>query len=162
MGMSDVDAYLHLCEISDFKGRVNMGPYSTREIITSLSKEEHVLFMTDAWREEKGVQNPALYDCFPKFLQDALLNRGDTLPRTIRKMSGATADRFGLQNRGYVKPGCYADLTLFDEQAVMDGIPDVGQPFGIKQVYINGRLVLRDEQLDEQALKTSGQAMRVK
>lgn len=162
MGMSDVDAYLHLCEVSDFKGRVNMGPYSTREIITSLSKEEHVLFMTDAWMEEKGVQNPALYDCFPKFLQDALLNRGDTLPRTIRKMSGATADRFGLNDRGYVKPGCYADLTLFDEQAVMDGIPDVGQPFGIKQVYINGRLVLRDEQLDEQALKTSGRAMWVK
>ena len=31
---SDLDAYLKLCELSDFKGRVNMGPYSTPEIIS--------------------------------------------------------------------------------------------------------------------------------
>ncbi len=27
--MNDLDAYLMLCEQSDFGGRVNMGPYST-------------------------------------------------------------------------------------------------------------------------------------
>lgn len=161
MGVSDVDAYLHLCEISDFKGRVNMGPYSTREIISSLSRDEHVLLMTDAWMEEKGVQNPALYDCFPKFLQDALLGRGDTLPRTIRKMTGATADRFSLKNRGYIKPGYYADITLFDEQAVKDGVADIEKPFGISQVYINGQLVLKNDTLFEEALQTTGRAIRV-
>ncbi len=161
LNMSQVDAYLHLCEISHFKGRVNMGPYSTRSIISELSRDDHVLFMTDAWVEEKGVQNPALYDCFPKFLQDALTGRGDTLPRTIRKMTGATADRFSLKNRGYVLPGYHADLTLFDEKAILSGVPDVEKPFGIQRVYINGHLALAGDKLLEENLQHSGQAMRV-
>ena len=33
-GMSDIDAYLHLCEISNNTGRVIMEPYSTAEIIS--------------------------------------------------------------------------------------------------------------------------------
>jgi N-acyl-D-amino-acid deacylase len=68
MGKSCLNAYLDLCEMSDFKGRVNMGPYSTPEIVSELSKDESCLYMTDAWVEHHGVQNPAIYDCFPKFL----------------------------------------------------------------------------------------------
>ena len=83
-GMSDLNAYLMLCEASDFKGRVNMGPYSTPEVISEFEHDPHCLYMTDAWVEEHGVQNPAVYDCFPKFLRDALRGTGDTLPATIR------------------------------------------------------------------------------
>lgn len=32
--------------------------------------------------EEHGVQNPAIYDCFPKFLRDALLGTGAPMPKT--------------------------------------------------------------------------------
>lgn len=162
MGVAPIEAYLRLCEWSDFKGRVNMGPYSTPELIERLSRNDHVLFMTDGWVEEHGVQNPAIYDCFPKFLRDALLGRGDTLPRAVRKMTGATADRFSLADRGYIRPGCFADLTVFDEQALRDGVPDRGAAFGIRRVFINGREVLSDGALDEGALKTSGQAMRAR
>lgn len=48
--------------------------------------------MTDAWVEPHGVQNPAIYDCFPKFLKYSLNGTGDTMPRTIRKMTGGVAD----------------------------------------------------------------------
>lgn len=47
-GMSDLDAYLMLCEKSDFKGRVNMGPYTTPEIISDFEKNPLCLYMTDA------------------------------------------------------------------------------------------------------------------
>ena len=70
-----------------------MGPYSTPEIISEFEHNEHCLYMTDAWVEDHGVQNPAIYDCYPKFLRDSLLGTGDTLPRTIRRMTGAVADR---------------------------------------------------------------------
>ena len=159
MHKSCVDAYLDLCEMSRFQGRVNMGPYSTPEIVESLSKDEHCLYMTDAWVEDHGVQNPAIYDNHPKFLRCALLGHGDTLPRTIRKMTGGVADRFSLQNRGYVKPGYFADLTVFDEKALKEGIPDQGKPFGIQRVFINGAQVLQGENLNAEALKNSGQAM---
>lgn len=160
-GMSDLNAYLMLCELSDFKGRVNMGPYSTPEIIAEFEHNEHCLYMTDAWVEEHGVQNPAIYDCYPKFLRDSLLGVGDTMPNTIRRMTGAIADRFLLPERGYLKEGYYADLTVFDEEAVRAAVPDREKAFGIEKVFINGRLVKDGERLNEEVLKTSGKAIRI-
>ena len=160
MGKSCVDAYLDLCEMSGFKGRINFGPYSTPEIISWQSKQDTCLYMTDAWVEDHGVQNPAIYDCFPKFLRCSLLGTGDTMPRTIRKMTGAVADRFSIKERGYVKSGYYADFTVFDEDALRFATPDCGKSFGIEKVYINGRCVLEGGILDKDVLKTTGRAMR--
>ena len=160
MGKSCLDAYLDLCEMSDFKGRVNMGPYSTPEIVSELSKDESCLYMTDAWVEDHGVQNPAIYDCFPKFLKFSLCGTGDTMPNTIRKMTGAVADRFSIKERGYIKPGYYADLTIFDETKLREGEPDVEAAFGIEKVYINGISVLDGTNLDTEAIKHSGRALR--
>ena len=161
MGKSCLDAYLDLCEMSDFKGRVNMGPYSTPEIVSELSKDEICLYMTDAWVEDHGVQNPAIYDCFPKFLKFSLCGTGDTMPNTIRKMTGAVAQRFSIKERGCIKPGYYADLTVFDESKLRDGQPDQEKSFGIEQVYINGIKVLDGDILDQEAIRHSGRAMKV-
>ena len=161
MGKSCLDAYLDLCEMSGFKGRINMGPYSTPEIVSELSKDERCLYMTDAWVEDHGIQNPAIYDCFPKFLKFSLCGTGDSMPNTIRKMTGAVADRFSIKERGYIKPGYYADLTVFDEAELRDGKPDQDKSFGIEQVYINGTKVLDGDMLDAEAIRHSGRAMRV-
>ena len=159
-GKSCIDTYLDLCEMSGFKGRVNMGPYSTPEIISWQSRRDDVLYMTDAWVEEHGVQNPAIYDGFPKFIRDSLLGRGDTMPRTIRKMTGGVADRFSIPERGYVKPGFFADLTVFDEVEMASAVPDQEKAFGIRRVFINGKEVLCEGRLDAEALKTSGHALK--
>ena len=160
MGKSCLDAYLDLCEMSDFKGRVNMGPYSTPEIVSELSKDERCLYMTDAWVEDHGIQNPAIYDCFPKFLKFSLCGTGDTMPNTVRKMTGAVADRFSISDRGYIRPGYYADITVFNESKLIDGQPDREQSFGIEKVYINGIKVLEGDMLDAEAIRHSGRAMR--
>ena len=160
-GMSDLKAYLMLCEKSGFVGRVNMGPYSTPEIISAFEHDPHCLYMTDAWVEDHGVQNPAIYDCYPKFLRDSLLGTGDTMPATVRKMTGAIADRFMLPKRGYMKEGYYADLTVFDEEALRSATPDQERAFGIEKVFINGRLVYSDNQFEERALTHTGRAIPV-
>ena len=160
-GTSDLTAYLKLCEISNFKGRVNMGPYSTPDVIHEFEHNPNCLYMTDAWVEDHGVQNPAIYDCFPKFLQDSMTGKGDTIPNTIRRMTGATADRYMLKERGYLKEGYYADLTVFDEDKIKNGVPDQQQPFGIEKVFINGQMVLSEGMLDINALKTTGRALKV-
>lgn len=159
MGKSCLDTYLDLCEMSGFKGRINMGPYSTPEIISELSKDDSCLYMTDAWVEDHGIQNPAIYDCFPKFLKFSLCGTGDTMPNTIRKMTGGVADRFSLKDRGYLMPGYYADMTVFDEKKLRDGQPDMERSFGIEKVYINGIKVLDGDVLDTEAIKHSGKAM---
>ena len=159
---SGFETYMKLCEMSGFNGRANMGPYSTPEIIEWQSKRDNVLYMTDAWVEDFGIQNPAIYDCFPKFIRSSLLGHGDTMPRTIRKMTGAVADRFSIPERGYLKPGFYADLTVFDEAEMAAATPDQTKAFGISRVFINGKQVLSDGELDRKALKTSGHAMPVR
>lgn len=80
---------------------------------------------------------------------------------TVRRMTGATADRFMLKDRGYIREGCFADLTVFDESEIKEATPDKTNAFGIKKVFINGALVLDKEELNGEALKTCGKALTV-
>ena len=161
-GLSDLDVYLMLCEKSNFKGRVNMGPYTTPEIISQFEKNPNCLYMTDAWIEDYGVQNPAIYDCFPKFLRDSLLGTGDTMENTIHRMTGKTAERFNIRERGYIRPGYFADLTVFSEDELKEATPDQKKSFGIRKVWINGKAVLDGETIDRESLKNSGRSIYVK
>jgi len=161
LGKSDMQMYLELCKASGFNGRVNMGPYTTQKIIHDFEKNGLCLYMTDAWVEEHGVQNPALYDNFPKFLRDSLLGKGDTVPNTVRRMTGASADRFMLKDRGYLRRGCYADITVFDEEELKNTEPDREKPFGINMVFVNGKLILNEGRLDEKTAEHSGMSMPV-
>ena len=58
-----------------------------------------------------------------------------------------------------MKPGYYADLTVFDEAEMKDATPDQTKSFGIRRVFINGKQVLCGGELDKEALKTSGHAL---
>lgn len=159
--LKPLDAYIMLCDVSNNQGRVNQYKYSTPQIVSTLAKRPDVLYMTDAWIEKKGVQNPAAFDCFPKFLQLSLKGQGDTMAQTVRKMSGAVADRFALPDRGYIKPGNYADITVFDENEIRGGTPDTFHSFGIQRVFINGNEVLTDNEINASALRYAGKAIRV-
>ena len=130
-------------------------------IIHEFEKNELCLYMTDAWVEDHGVQNPAIYDCYPKFLRDSLLGLGDTLPNTINRMTGASADRFMIRERGYLREGYYADITVFDEAAIRAAVPDQEKSFGIEKVFVNGKMILDGEQIDRAAAAHSGRAIRV-
>lgn len=82
------------------------------------------------------------------------------MPNTVRKMTGAVADRFSIKDRGYIKPGYFADLTVFNERKLRDGQPDQEQSFGIEKVYINGVNVLDGDVLDTEAISHTGRAIR--
>ena len=160
-GKKDLDMYLQLCRESNFEGRVNMGPYTTNEIIREFENNELCLYMTDAWVEDHGVQNPALYNCFPKFLRDSLKGTGDTMPNTVRRMTGASADRFMIKERGYLKEGYFADLTVFDENEILSAPDDEEMSFGIDKVFINGKLILDGDTLNKEAAFNSGKSIRI-
>jgi N-acyl-D-amino-acid deacylase len=139
---NDLDAYLKLVELSGGKGRVLMHKYLTGEILKRLMDDPHCLCMTDAWLEEKGAQNPACFDCFPEFLR--LSGERNMLEKTVRQMTGATADRFRIPGRGYLKEGYVADITVFDPKEIRPSDLTEGKPHGIVQVFIAGQPVLQD------------------
>lgn len=143
-GLSDFDMYIKLVDLSNGQGRLYLDKYYNDDIIKRLMQDDLSVFMTDAWVEESGTQNGAAYQCFPYFLKRA---RDAKLPleSVIRKMTGATVERFGIKDRGYVKEGCYADLTVFDYNGieVNPKVPDY-KPKGIKQVFVNGKQIISD------------------
>ena len=60
-------------------------------------------------------------------------------------MTGATADRFGIKERGYIKPGYTADLTVIDmDRLKIDEKKPDFKPEGIVHVFVNGMQVLKD------------------
>ena len=64
-------------------------------------------------------------------------------------MSGSVAARLGLRDRGLLRPGCYADVVLFDAETITDEatFEDAHRlSTGIRDVWVNGTRVIRDGQ----------------
>lgn len=143
-GIKPLDMYLKLVELSNRAGRIYLDKYYNDDIVRTLMNDEMSVFMTDAWIEEKGRQNIAAFQTFPQFF--LLGRRWGIKPETIvRKMTGATADRFGIKNRGYLKEGYIADISIVDPDklSVNESVPD-SAPGGIHSVYINGVPVIKN------------------
>ncbi|HEX6715670.1 MAG TPA: D-aminoacylase [Pyrinomonadaceae bacterium] len=66
-----------------------------------------------------------------------------TLEDAIRKMTGAPAARVGLRDRGLIREGMFADITVFDPAKVIDRatFDSPNQyPIGIEYVLVNGKI----------------------
>jgi N-acyl-D-aspartate/D-glutamate deacylase len=68
-----------------------------------------------------------------------------TLEDAIRKMTSLNAAKLGLSDRGILRPGAFADVTIVDPAKVIDR-STYEEPFryseGIEYVIVNGKLVL--------------------
>ena len=92
--------------------------------------------------------HPRLWGTFPRVLGHYVRDVGlFPLEEAVRRMTSLPARRFGLSDRGLLKVGAYADLTLFDPETVIDRAT-FEQPQrpadGISLVVVNGRIVWRD------------------
>ena len=67
------------------------------------------------------------------------------LEDAVRKMTSQNAVKIGVLDRGILRPGMYADITLFDPERVIDKATYT-DPFqysvGIEYVIVNGQVVL--------------------
>ncbi|HTV52563.1 MAG TPA: D-aminoacylase [Steroidobacteraceae bacterium] len=65
--------------------------------------------------------HPRAYGAFPRILRKYVHDEHLlTLPEAIRKFTALAAQRVGLRDRGLVKQGMWADLVVFDPEAVRD------------------------------------------
>ncbi|HEV8186555.1 MAG TPA: D-aminoacylase [Pyrinomonadaceae bacterium] len=66
-----------------------------------------------------------------------------SLEAAIHKMTGAPAARVGLKERGLIKEGMFADITVFDPTKVIDRATFESPnqyPIGIDYVIVNGKI----------------------
>src|SRR5690606_29426962 len=115
--------------------------------------------------------HPRLWGTFPRVLGHYVREVGlFGLEEGVRRMTGLTAARFGLKDRGVLREGAYADLVLFDPDTIADRSTfdrPTEPASGIELVMVNGRIVWRDGgatgdrpgravRLQELSLATSG------
>ncbi|MHB8947277.1 MAG: amidohydrolase family protein, partial [Bacillota bacterium] len=69
------------------------------------------------------------------------------LEQAVRKMTGFPATKLGLRDRGLLREGLAADITVFDPATIAD-TATYADPnrfaTGIAHVLVNGRFTLRD------------------
>src|SRR5205085_3454084 len=96
----------------------------------------------------KSVPHPRAYGCFARVLgnyvrEEKLL----PLELAVRKMSGLPAANLGLDRRGLLKEGYFADVAVFDPKAIADKATYENPhqyAAGMRHVFVNGVQVLKD------------------
>jgi N-acyl-D-amino-acid deacylase len=90
--------------------------------------------------------HPRNYGCFPRVLSEFVRQRKlVALEEAIRKMTALPAARFGLEQRGLLRTGYRADVTVFDPATIADLATferPQDYPEGIEHVLVNGDLVV--------------------
>lgn len=72
----------------------------------------------------------------------------------IHRSTGASADILGIEERGYLRPGYYADVLVFDPESFApraDYMNSRELSTGVAHLLVNGRFAIRDGQMTETA-----------
>ncbi len=114
----------------------------------------------------RGNPHPRNFGTFPRvlgvYVRELKVLR---LEDAVRKMTSLNAAKLGIMDRGLLRPGNFADVTLFDPDKVIDR-STYTEPFqyndGIEYVIVNGKLVLeRGKHTGEKPGRACGMGCKV-
>lgn len=132
----------------------------TRILITSMAGEDVDEITRTAWVlvgsdanalapygvTGQGKPHPRSYGTFARVLGSCVRERGLlTLPQAVFKMTGGSAAALGLTDRGVLREGAWADVTVFDPAAIAERATydDPHQyATGVSTVLVNGAVVI--------------------
>ncbi|HEU0178151.1 MAG TPA: D-aminoacylase [Blastocatellia bacterium] len=142
--------------IIEERGQVSMlifeisGEGEERELLGKYARHRLSAFCTDAEDYGRGLPHPAAYGAFAHILSKYVReDRALTLEEAVRKMTSYPARIFALKDRGAIRPGAFADLTIFDPGRVNDRASfekPRREATGIKLVIVNGRVAFENNQ----------------
>jgi N-acyl-D-amino-acid deacylase len=93
-----------------------------------------------------GLPHPRAYGTFPRIIAEYVRKRHVlTLEDAVRKMTSWPATRMGLYDRGTLREGMRADITVFDYDAIEDRAnweQPTAAPAGVNYVVVNGALTV--------------------
>jgi N-acyl-D-aspartate/D-glutamate deacylase len=148
-GMEPFDFYGRLVVDSNRMARVLIHTYSgdrgEEAALRAVLAHPLCTIETDTFVTREGHQNPASYGTFPRVLSTYVRAGLFPLETAVHKMTGAAAARLRWTDRGWVRPGCAADLVVLDPADLHDTATfeqPATFPTGIAHVFINGRHVV--------------------
>ena len=118
---------------------------------------------SDGIPDLNGSPHPRLFGTFPRILGHYVRDKQLlSLTDAVRRMTSLAASTFGLNQRGLIKQGYWADLVLFNPDTVADAAT-YDEPkklaTGIEAVFVNGKLAYRNGEYTQSG---SGQMLRYK
>jgi N-acyl-D-amino-acid deacylase len=125
-----------------------------RDLISRLIKHPLSLIASDGFgvrfegEAQENLVHPRAFGTFPRILARYVRERKDlSWEEAISKMTGKPAEKFGIQQRGILREGFAADVTVIDPEQIQD-LATISNPFqyarGVKYVLVNGQLVVAD------------------
>jgi N-acyl-D-aspartate/D-glutamate deacylase len=94
----------------------------------------------------RGSPHPRNFGTFPRVLGVYVRKLGLLrLEDAVRKMTSLNAAKLGIEDRGLLRPGNWADITVFDPERIIDRATyeaPFQYPEGIDYVVVNGQVVL--------------------
>jgi N-acyl-D-amino-acid deacylase len=95
-----------------------------------------------------GKPHPRLWGTFARVLGHYARDLGLlSVAEAVHRMTGLSARKFGLADRGVIRAGAFADLVVFDPARIVDlgSYEEPNRPpAGIHHVFVNGARVVRD------------------
>jgi N-acyl-D-amino-acid deacylase len=96
----------------------------------------------------KSSTHPRAYGNFARLLGKYVRDeKVISLQEAIRRLTGLPASNLGLDHRGFLKPGMFADVVVFDPATIADRATFENPhqySVGVKHVFVNGAQVLKD------------------
>ena len=130
----------------------------------NMHPDDMATFMKQPWvmtGSDGSNGHPRKYGSFPKKMATYVLKENwITMDAMIYRSSGLPATVFDLNKRGFLKPGYYADVLVFDpnhvaDQATFEEPTKLAK--GMDFVFVNGQLAIQDGQFTG---RLAGQALR--
>jgi N-acyl-D-amino-acid deacylase len=94
----------------------------------------------------RGNPHPRSFGTFPRVLGVYARDKHlITLEDGVRKMTSLNAAKLGLRDRGILREGAFADITIFNPQTIADRATyeePFQYPVGIEYVLVNGQVVI--------------------
>lgn len=99
----------------------------------------------------QGRPHPRGYGAFPKILGGLVRELGlMSFEEAVRKMTQMSARRYGLEDRGTIAEGMWADMVVLDRTAIIDRATYENprqRPEGLHYVFVEGQLALEHGEL---------------
>jgi N-acyl-D-aspartate/D-glutamate deacylase len=139
------------------------GDFERQDIIQDMLVHPLCVIITDAISQRDGIPMPSLYGTFPRLLGHYARDlQALSLEEAVRKITSLPADIIGLQDRGVLKEGAFADVTIVNPHTVQGTSAYFQEkpefPRGIEYVIVNGQVIFEKDVLHSD--KRTGMVLR--